>query len=98
MRKLPEFRLVAEPVTAEAKEAASFEWAPPDVGTRHKLGGEPYLVQESQYPRCPDCGEQMSFYGQLDSIGDEISLADVGVLVAFVCFDCFSAAAQIEST
>jgi hypothetical protein len=98
MRRLPEFRLVAEPLTADAKAAAGFEWAAPEVGTRHKLGGEPDLVQAGEYPRCPECGQSMSFYGQLDSIGDDVALADAGVLLAFVCFDCFTAAAQIESS
>ena len=40
----------------------------------------------------------MSFYGQLDSIGDEFVLADSGLDVDFVCFDCFEASARIAST
>jgi hypothetical protein len=39
----------------------------------------------------------MTFYGQLDSIGDDFALADVGVVQVFVCFDCFEATAQIAS-
>ena len=31
----------------------------------------------------------MTFYGQLDSINDEICLADCGMIYVFVCFDCF---------
>jgi hypothetical protein len=40
----------------------------------------------------------MSFYGQLDSVGDDVALADAGVVHVFVCFDCFNAAARVVST
>ena len=40
----------------------------------------------------------MTFYGQLDSINDEFVIADVGVVLVFLCFDCFEAAAQVAST
>lgn len=72
--------------------------ASPEIGTRHRLGGEPDGVPESDFPRCPSCGEAMSFYGQLDSIGDDVALADAGVVQVFVCFDCFDAAARVAST
>ncbi|MEA2311420.1 MAG: hypothetical protein QOE28_1388 [Solirubrobacteraceae bacterium] len=39
----------------------------------------------------------MTFYGQLDSIGDDFALADAGVVEVFVCFDCFEAAARVSS-
>jgi len=39
----------------------------------------------------------MTFYGQLDSINDEFILADCGLVYVFVCFDCFSAQAFIQS-
>lgn len=39
----------------------------------------------------------MTFYGQLDSVGDDFALADVGVVMVFVCFDCFEAAALVDS-
>ena len=39
----------------------------------------------------------MTFYGQLDSVSDEVCLGDVGVVLVFVCFDCFEATAQVES-
>ena len=38
----------------------------------------------------------MTFYGQLDSISDEIVLADVGLVFVFVCFDCGEATAFIQ--
>jgi hypothetical protein len=40
----------------------------------------------------------MTFYGQLDSLNDDVVLADAGVLLVFVCFDCFEAAALVAST
>jgi hypothetical protein len=40
----------------------------------------------------------MSFYGQLDSVGNDVALADAGVVHVFVCFDCFNAAARVVST
>ena len=96
--RIPPFRLDAHPLTPEAEAAAGFEWATPEVGTRHGIGGEPEGVAESDYPRCPSCGHPMTFYGQLDSIGDDFALADAGVVQVFVCFDCFDAAAQVAST
>lgn len=46
---------------------------------------------------CGACSEQTTFYGQLDSINDEICLADAGVVTVWVCFSCFDAQARIES-
>jgi hypothetical protein len=94
---IPPFRLVPEPLTDEARELQAFEWAPEGVGTRHQLGGEPDWQQEPQAPRCPDCNEQMTFYGQLDSINDEFSLADIGLVYVFVCFDDFTTASVLQS-
>jgi hypothetical protein len=97
-RRVPPFRLDAHPLTPEAEAAAAFDWASPEVGTRHRIGGEPDGVAESEYPRCRSCGHPMTFYGQLDSIGDDFVLADAGVVHVFVCFDCFEAAARVAST
>lgn len=97
-KRVPPFRLDAHPLTLEAEAASGFEWASPEVGTRHRIGGEPDDVPESDFPRCRLCGQPMSFYGQLDSIGDDFALADVGVVQVFVCFDCFEAAARVAST
>jgi hypothetical protein len=97
-KRVPPFRLDAHPLSQEAEEAAGFEWASPEVGTRHRIGGEPTSVTESAFPRCRSCGHAMSFYGQLDSIGDDFALADVGVVEVFVCFDCFEADARVVST
>jgi hypothetical protein len=84
--------------TPDAEALGGFEWASPELGTRHRLGGEPDGVPESDFPRCASCGGAMSFYGRLDSIGDDVALADAGVVHVFVCFDCFDAAARVVST
>jgi hypothetical protein len=39
----------------------------------------------------------MKFYGQLDSIGDDVTLADVGMIYVFVCFDCFTTRSVLQS-
>ncbi len=95
--KVPAFILRAEPVDDDAANAAGFRRAGPEVGTRHRIGGEPSFLSPEGYPRCPSCPEVMTFYGQLDSVGDGYALADVGVVQVFVCFDCFTAEAQIGS-
>jgi hypothetical protein len=95
--RVPPFRLEPHPLTAEAEAAAGFAWADADIGTRHRLGGAPDGIREDDFPRCPACAERMTFYGQLDSIGDEIALADAGLVAVFVCFGCFEAAARVVS-
>ena len=96
--RIPPFRLDAHPLTPEAKAAAGFEWGAPELGQRHRIGGEPDGLLRSEYPHCRSCSERMTFYGQLDSIGDDFALADAGVVRVFVCFDCFEAAAHVAST
>jgi len=39
----------------------------------------------------------MTFYGQLDSVGDQIALADVGMIYVFVCFNCFETRSILQS-
>lgn len=44
-----------------------------------KLGGWPYWVQGSEYPRCPDCGQQMDLLLQIDSNDNlDYMFGDVG--------------------
>jgi hypothetical protein len=40
----------------------------------------------------------MTFYGQLDSIGDRFNLADCGMIYVFVCFDCFETQSVLETS
>ncbi len=77
----------------------SFSPIDASIGTVvRRIGGEPEDLAEAEFPRCQSCRESMTFYGQLDSIGDDFALADAGVVEVFVCFDCFEAAARISSS
>jgi hypothetical protein len=95
--QLPEIPLSPAPITPEACGAVGFKLAEANVGRRHKLGGSPDWLQAPELPACPDCSHPMTFYGQLDSIGDEIALADVGMTYVFVCFDCFTTKSVLQS-
>jgi hypothetical protein len=39
----------------------------------------------------------MTFYGQLDSINDDICIADCGMVYVFICFECYKSIAIIQS-
>ena len=65
-----------------------------DVGFRHQLGGEP-AFQPAAWPVCTGCQLEMTFYGQLDTINADVVLADVGVVLVFVCFDCYESASMV---
>jgi hypothetical protein len=98
MKLIPNFKLVPEPMTDEARRLPGFKWAADDVGKRHQLGGLPARpISDANWPRCPDCDEPMSFYGQLDSINDEFCIADAGLVYIFICFDCNEVKATIDS-
>lgn len=99
MKRIPTFRLIAEPLTDEARSLPPFKWAGGDVGTRHQLGGQPQPpIDETHWPTCPECREKMTFYGQLDSVNDEFCIADAGRICVFICFSCNEVIASIEST
>ena len=93
---IPEIPLRLEPRTSEAREIIGFKWADGRIGVRNKLGGHPDWLQRPDIPVC-NCGKSMSFYGQLDSIGDACCLADCGMIFVFVCFDCFETKAVLQS-
>ncbi|MEM8510346.1 MAG: hypothetical protein AAF717_21110 [Bacteroidota bacterium] len=93
--KIPEIKLIPAPETPEAKAAVGFEWNN-EVGFRHKLGGTPDSIHGVEFPNCKDCGKPMTFYAQIDSIGATYNLADCMVIHQFVCFDCFTVAAQLN--
>ena len=97
MKKIPAFRLVAEPLSDEARRLPGFKWAGPEAGKRHQLGGEPTAWAAEHWPVCKCCAERMTFYGQLDSLNDEFNLMDLGVVCVFVCFDCFEVEAMLDS-
>jgi uncharacterized protein YwqG len=85
--EIPEIKLVPTPETEEGKSAVGYKYNK-EAGHRHKLGGRPDFIQEEEWPTC--CGNKMTFYAQIDSIGDNYDLADCGMIYVFVCFDCFN--------
>ena len=95
--KIPEIKLIPQPETDEAKKTLGYEWNK-EAGTRHKLGGEPDGLSEEMYPKCVSCNLKMTFYAQIDSIGDKYDLADCKVIHQFVCFDCFEVSCQLTQT
>ena len=95
--ELPNFNLILKPADEVARQLKPFQWASPEVGTRNKIGGKPFGLQEADYPSCPYCGKKMSFYGQLDSINDDYIIADCGLIAVFICFDCNEVKAEIVS-
>jgi hypothetical protein len=97
MRSIPSFKLVAEPLDAEAAQVPPFKWAGAEVGKRHRLGGRPESLEPEAFPVC-SCRKPMTFYGQLDSINDEFVLADCGLIYVFVCFDCFETKSILHSS
>ena len=93
---IPEIKLVPDPQTEEANQAIGFQWND-EAGTRHKLGGKPEFIQDEKWPACKACRERMTFYAQLDSIGDNYCLADCGMIYVFVCFGCFETKSILQS-
>jgi len=97
MKNIPPFKLVPEPLNEEAKKLPKFKWAGDEIGTRHQLGGTPQFIQQEDFPFCPECEDQMTFYGQLDSINDDYCIADCGMIYVFVCLDCNETKSIIQS-
>ncbi|MCB9772141.1 MAG: hypothetical protein H6754_06285 [Candidatus Omnitrophica bacterium] len=99
MKVLPEFKINLVPNSTEAKSIKPFDWSieNPIQGKRHKIGGKPEFIQESDVPICDSCKHDMSFYAQLDTIGPEYSLADCGLIYVFICFDCYETKSLIQS-
>ncbi len=97
MMKIPPFALVPKPLDEEAASLEPFKWAREEIGKRHQLGGEPEVISAEDWPKCASCRERMTFYGQLDSINDDICIADCGLICVFLCFDCFEVQALVHS-
>lgn len=92
---LPAFRLTQEPLDGEAKELMA-HWENP-AEAKHQLGGTPTFINSEHYPKCRGCGEEMTFYAQLDSAFQKEELADSGMIYLFVCFDCCETEAYLDS-
>ncbi len=97
MRKVPPFRLQCVPLDDDAATLPKFKWAGKGIGERSKLGGEPDFIQGDETPQCPGCRMPMTFYAQLDSLDDDIMLADCGMIYVFVCFDCNETVSILQS-
>jgi hypothetical protein len=97
---LREYRVTLTPV-GDGESAIEHEY-PDNLGLRTKLGGEPTLIQGGAAPACPDCGKQMHFVAQIDSVehkwktnrhardykDQHFMFGDVGMIYVFFCFEC----------
>jgi len=97
MKRMPPFRLRPEPLNEEAAGLPKFKWADAEIGTRHRLGGDPEFIQGEERPQCEECGAAMTFYAQLDSVNDDFCIADVGMIYVFYCFGCVNVKAVVQS-
>jgi hypothetical protein len=97
VRQIPAIKLSLQPLDEEAAAIIGFRYAGDEIGTRHRLGGDPQWIQGEEVPTCPTCRQRMTFYGQLDSIGDKYVVADCGMIYVFFCFDCNQAHAIVQS-
>lgn len=95
VKKIPKIKLVTLPETDEAKNAIGYKWNN-TAGTRHFLGGKPDNLKKSDYPICNKCNKVMTFYAQIDSIGDNYDIADCMVIHNFICFDCYTVQAELS--
>ncbi len=92
---LPAFRLTQEPLDSEGREF--LECCGGAAEAKHQLGGTPAFINTEYYPKCQGCGEEMTFYAQLDSSFQREDLADSGMIYVFVCFDCCETEAYLDS-
>ena len=97
-KQLPLIKLRREPQDEEGRSAIGFRYAGGDIGDRNYIGGTPQWLQGEDTPRCPHCQGKMTFYGQLDSIGDNFAIADCGLIYVFFCFVCNAAEAVVQSS
>ena len=97
MKRIPPYKLLLEPLNEEARQAQGYEWAGGEIGKRHRIGGDPDFIQEDEIPICPECRIRMTFYAQLDGVGDEYDIADCAMIFVFLCFDCFTVTAFVQS-
>ena len=95
MDEIPEIQLTMNPKTPEARAAIGFKWNS-TAGRAHKLGGQPDWLQSEDPPECSSCFKKMTFYGQLDCIGDQVALGDCGRIFVFVCLDCLSTQSLLQ--
>ncbi len=95
MDEIPEIQLTMNPKTPAARAVIGFKWNS-TAGRAHKLGGQPDWLQSDETPECTSCFKKMTFYGQLDCLGDQVALGDCGRIFVFVCFDCLSTQSVLQ--
>lgn len=66
------------------------------AGLKSKVGGAPNWIQLDETPDCPKCKRPMAFALQLAS-DSRIAFGDMGLLYAFVCPECKTAASLVQS-
>jgi hypothetical protein len=98
-RAIPAFKLTPLPLSEEAEALlVRPSYVDPVIGERHRLGGTPDGWSDASTPRCPSCGEDMTFYAQLDALpAGGFDLADAGLILVHICFGCFEVTASLES-
>ncbi|CAI8786244.1 protein of unknown function [Methylocaldum szegediense] len=72
----------------KASAAIGFHYTDEHIDTASQLSGEPAWIRGNATPRCR-CRKAMTFYGQFDSVDDEVDLADYLMIYVFVCFGCY---------
>jgi hypothetical protein len=93
---IPEIPLRLAPDSSKAKAIVAGGYGYQEAGDRHKLGGEPDWIQVDETPECPECGEPMEFYGQLDHLGSIEGLKDGGMIYVFLCRECYATEAVLQ--
>ena len=96
MKNIPPFKLTLNPMNEKAKKIKLLG-KEEEVGNRFKLGGKPDLIRSKQNPVCPVCKESMVFYAQLDSVNEDIKIADNGMIYVYYCFECYEVKALVQS-
>ena len=61
-----------------------------------KIGGMPTWIQDAEYPKCPKCGEEMMFVGQVS--GEDFEDYAEGIYYGFVCDECKIAATHYQQS
>jgi uncharacterized protein YwqG len=87
--EIPEIDIKLIPLSKEANDILGFKWASSEAGQRSKIGGTPTLRPHDHWPNCNACDEKMTFLTQIDSLGDNFTFADLGMVLVFICMDCF---------
>jgi hypothetical protein len=95
---LPEIPLQMAPQSSKARAVVSGTFGYHEAGDRNKLGGRPDWIQNDETPDCQDCGEPMEFYGQFDHLGSVENLKDEGMIYIFLCRDCYTTEAILQSS